>query len=82
MDDSPPDGVIDNKIDSSDKSGPLVSESLNDSSSVSLKHKKLERVSKGHTSVDLPQEMCQSVTTSKSMPHFELIVCECAYVIC
>ena len=69
MDDSPPDGVIDNKIDSSDKSGPLVSESLNDSSSVSLKHKKLERVSKGHTSVDLPQEMCQSVTTSKSMPH-------------
>lgn len=57
------------KIDSSDKSGPLVSESLNDPSSVSLKHKKLERVSKGHTSVDLPQEMCQSVTTSKSMPH-------------
>lgn len=70
MDDSPPDGAIDNKIDSSDKSCPLVSESLNDSSPVSNKHKKLERVSKGHTSVDLPQEMCESVTTSTSMPHF------------
>lgn len=69
MDDSPPDGAIDNKIDSNDKSGPLVCESPNDSSPVSNKHKKLERVIKGHTSVDLPQEMCQSVTTSKSMPH-------------
>lgn len=69
MDDSPPDSAIDNKIDSNDKSGPLVCESPNDSSPVSNKHKKLERVIKGHTSVDLPQEMCQSVTTSKSMPH-------------
>jgi len=69
MDDSPPDGAVDNNIDSSDKSCPLVCESLNDSSPVSNKHKILERVSKGHTSVDLPQEMCQSVTTSTSMPH-------------